>query len=1151
MFQKLSPQRTASPWIALIVAILCSGVAASSAHSKASYRLPDEVRPTGQSILLRLDPAQETYSGSVRLSLRVSATVDAFALSAEAMTIVSLTLTGPEGPVETTFEIEPRDLRIRPRNPLAVGTYELEIGIEDDYNTNAVGLYRVESGGNAYLFTQFEADDAREAFPCFDEPEFKIPYQLTLDTPDGLIAVSNTPVVETRPLGEGWARHVFAETKPLPSYLLTLAVGPFDSFDMEGLGVPGRIYTVRGQSSLAALTAEITPRILRATEEYFGRPYPYEKLDFIAVPEFWPGAMEHPGAITYADRIILIEREHATVNQHRRIANIVAHEIAHQWFGNLVTLEWWDDLWLNEAFADWMGDKITHRAYPEFGTELASARESQQVMVRDARATTKPVRTETTSTDNLLQSVGIAYHKGKGVLSMFEQWIGEETFRRGVLSYLAAHEWGNAQAGDLWTALALESNPELPGAFATFIEQPGFPIIDVERLEGGSVRLTQHRFHNAGSELEDQLWRIPLVLGFPGTDGVPRQMPVFLSERESIIDLGLDAPPAWIFPKGGGTGYFRYRVESEVFQKLAGIAASTLAPGERLDFVGNLGANFDAGDLSGADYLRLLEPFGADPETEVVRMILAALQRIENSFITPDLSGAFAMYVRRTLQPAVDRFGIDPMPGEAPAVAILRPTLLEWAAEQGESERVLEAMRSRTRAYLESGTLDPLLDTALRLTARHGDLALFREFRQRFESAQVPDERRRFLSALGRFRAPSIREEALDYVMHGPLRSNELSEIVNAIRSDESGREQVFAWFIQNYPMLIDRLPPIQYSGLPRLADGCSKNRFLKAEQLFSRPELQLPGVQQALEQVREEVDACIALRVREGRSVESFLQSVLAERRAEETSQVLRSSGAQERAAYPWLASGAGGAAQRIEDIATPAGFSRLPLELSSFGQWLRGLPLQPAGTPVRLYHGQEKPDQTGCFRVLDIDTGSQDLQQCADAVIRLRAEYLFWRGDLVDIAFNFTSGDRARFDTWIEGYRPKVRGDEVEWHLRAQPNASYDNFKNYLKTVFTYAGSYSLAQELRALEDGEQVEPGDVFIQGGFPGHAMIVADVASQPGGQRALLLAQSYMPAQDVHIVNTPAGRGPWYILGAEPRLETPDWTFEWSDLRRFR
>jgi len=314
-------------------------------------RLGDVVTPFYQSIDLRIDPSENKYGGSTRISIEVRENVNSFRLHADGIEISAVRLGLGGTAIAVSHSIENDILTIAAEQTLTVGKYSLVIDFSNEFNTQAVGLYRMESEGTGYAFTQFEATDARKAFPCFDEPSFKIPFQLNITARQGDTVVTNTPV-RSESRRDGWKTLEFGVTRPLPTYLLAIAVGTMDSIEIPDLPVPGQVYTVRGKSDLAKYAAGMVAPILQTLQTYFAMSYPYEKLDLIAIPEYWPGAMEHPGAITFKDSIILFDSKNTSAEQRRTAASVISHELAHQWFGNLVTMEWWDDLWLNESFGD-------------------------------------------------------------------------------------------------------------------------------------------------------------------------------------------------------------------------------------------------------------------------------------------------------------------------------------------------------------------------------------------------------------------------------------------------------------------------------------------------------------------------------------------------------------------------------------------------------------------------------------------------------------------------------------------------------------------------------------------------------------------------------------------------------------------------------
>lgn len=849
-------------------------LAAVPATAAPSLRLGEDVVPTFQAVELKLDAGQTEYGGRVEIDLSVRKAVEHFDLHAEDMTLTSVSLEGPTGTVDAGHErLDSERVRIVPTARLTEGPHRLLIEFQGPFSTQAVGLYRMEQDGQGYAFTQFEADDARGAFPCFDEPGFKIPWQLTVAVPEAHMVVSNTPV-ESETSAEGWTTTVFKKTKPLPSYLVALAAGPLETVEMPGLGVPARIVTLPGQTALTSIAIEQTPPLLQAMEAYFGQPYPYEKLDYIAIPEYWPGAMEHPGAITFASSILLLDPEAASLGQRRLLAKVIGHELAHQWFGNLVTMEWWDDLWLNESFADWMGDKITHQVFPRFRMDLEVVDDTQGVLSSDSRPAASPIRREVKNTDTLLQDVGVHYAKGKAVLDTFEAWIGPDRFRKGVLAYLKANAWGNATSEDLWTALDDASGGQVAAPLATFIDQPGVPLVVIDSLGEGRVRLTQSRFATAGAELEPFTWAIPVSLGY-SAGGETHTKVVLLDTESQVVDLGQE--PDWLGPKAGARGYYRWSLSDEALSGLIAHAPARLTAAERMDLVGNLGAQLEAGSLDGGGFLEALVDLASDPEPMVVASVLDHLNGLEQAFVPAELEGAFAAYLRHALRPALDRIGLLPRDGESETATLVRPRLIAWLGDEGRDPEVLAFADEQAAAYLKDPATVPssIAAVCLVLASREGDEARFEMLRERFENARTPTDRGRFLASLGGFRDPALVDKALDYAFSGPLRSNELFTIPMGVRNTAQGRQRTYVWMTENYGRLGERLPEMFMGMMPLLAGGCSAERLDAARTFFMKEENKVSGTERSLGRTAAQVNDCLALRAREGESVRSFLETV------------------------------------------------------------------------------------------------------------------------------------------------------------------------------------------------------------------------------------------------------------------------------------
>jgi alanyl aminopeptidase len=835
--------------------------------SAETIRLGSDVVPKAERVELKLDPRSDSYSGTVTIDLDVKKPAASFRMHSQEIEISSVTLNGKAATFETG---EQGTIVIKPERRLDRGAATLVIDFTNEYNRQAVGLYKMVKDGEPYLYTQFEAIDGRRAFPMWDEPAFKIPFQLTITAPAQYIVVANTPIASAKPDGE-WKTTRFGRTRPLPSYLVALAVGQFDVVDIPGMRIAGQVFTPKGQGRLTTIHVENTPKILAALEKYFGSPYPFEKVGYIAVPEYWFGAMENPGAITFLDTIILLDEKLANPAQRRNVARVNAHELAHMWFGDLVTMKWWDDFWLNESFADWMGDKITDAVYPEFNLGISELQGIQNVMNTDARATTDAIRKRNAEPEDAMRNVGIAYDKGKAVLGMFEMWIGQEKFRQGVLEYLKNNAWGNATSDDLWQALGKHAPKGTVEALESFIDQPGVPLVSVMASGSKDLVLTQRRFAPAGTELKAQMWKIPVTVRY--SDGqTTRTASILLDAPSKTLKLEGERVD-WVYPHADARGYYRWQLPEAQLTALARQASDVLTPAERLSFVGNLGALLRAGALPGNTYLETLARLANDTHPQVISSVSTAMSQVEAAFVTPETRDEFAVLTRRTFGPALERIGYGAKPGEDPSVTILRPTLLRWLGETGQDPQVMQFAREQAAKYLADPTsVDPsIVSTVLVLNAMGGDDALFEEYRTRFEGAKTPAERGRFLTALGAFRDPAIRLKALDYALKGPMRPQEIFTIPSGGGGTEKEREETFRWVIANYDFIASKLPPQFLANMPFIGAGCEPTRLARTREFFTTHKVE--GADRTLERVAEMVNQCVALRAREIAAVSSYLK--------------------------------------------------------------------------------------------------------------------------------------------------------------------------------------------------------------------------------------------------------------------------------------
>ncbi len=847
-------------------------------HSSGMVRLPTEIRPISQSISLKMNPEEADYSGTVEILLKVSEKTERIMFHAENLNIETIDLFYKNK--KQSFSVDSSVvglIKLISDNNFEEGEYELNIDFSNDFSTRANALYRLKVDSLSYAFSQFEPDDARESFPCWDEPEFKFPYQITITIPDNMTAVGNTPI-ESEEISDGWKKVTFMKTPPLPSYLLAIACGEFEYTEILGMSVPGRVVTVKGKSHLAGHAAEVTPPLLKAMEEYFGQPYPYKKLDLLAVPEYWAGAMENPGAITYRETILLIDPNSVSVSQERSLAATTSHELAHMWFGDLVTLAWWDDIWLNESFASWMGDKITHEVYPEYKTDVSVVSSNNRAMVVDSRPSTKPARKEILPTDNLEDSFNaLAYNKGQALISMFENWMGEEKFRAGVISYIKENEWKTADAAKFFNALTVSSGEKMEETMALFLDRAGLPIINLDMLGDGRVKLSQKRFTNYGvTAPEEYIWTVPVQLKY--SDGINSyNKTVMLKDASMEVSLPSEGKLAWVYPDNGAFGYYRWNIPKEMLLTIASTAPKLLMIHERVAFLKNLTALFDAGAVSGETFMKVLASFGSDPEPQVVSAVISGISKIHHTFVVENNEASFASYINLCLKPALKRFGLEKSDTEDAVVTSFRPRMISLLADEGKDVELIEYAKGLAIRFEQDPTpIDPsMVSIIMNISALDGDDLLFEKYKSKFENAKIPRMRSIYLYSLGMFRDKAIIEKAKKYVFEGPLKPQEIFVIPFAFESTPKNDQMMLDWIMEDYVKFLERIPPFYVSRLTRVANGCSAERLKIATEFFTDSSRIVSGTMERLEKIGDQVADCISLRERESESVQNYLNSL------------------------------------------------------------------------------------------------------------------------------------------------------------------------------------------------------------------------------------------------------------------------------------
>lgn len=805
-------------------------------------RLPRNFVPISVAARLGIDPSLATFTGAIELTGNVSERSARLWLHARGLTVRSAIAVQGETRVALEASSVGEDLlSLRPAAPLAAGVWTLALQYEGRYEpVSTVGAFRQAVDDRQYVATQFESIFARRVFPCFDEPDVKIPWQLTLDVPIDQLAVANTPAVSETALDATHKRVVFAATKPLPSYLLAFGVGPYEVVDAGKTrsGAPVRIIAFKGKRGEAQWAAETSAKIVDALEEWFGTPYPYEKLDMLAIPVTSGfGAMENPGLITYARGIILHDPKTMTQAERYRWVSTAGHEVAHQWFGDLVTMKWWDDIWLNEGFARWMEAKVIAaldgklgRGLPgKLGAELLAARAREAAFGADEQASARRIRQPIETAGDIFNAFdGITYDKGASVLTMFERFLGAEVMQRGVRDYLAAHRYGNATSSDFIAAIAATAGKDLGPAFSSFLDQSGAPLLKGQLAcgaggAGAVVHLEQTLQLLPGRKPPEPapLWRIPVCVAFD-RDGARAEACTLVEQRTAELPLpGATACPRWILLNAGAAGYYRSQLPASgaaSFEALRDVAWKALTPAERVGVFADLSLLATTGDVDVGLTMSLVPKLLAEKNRVASAF---ALERIEatRDVLPESKQRAYDAWVVSTLGPLARSLGWLPRKSDRLDDEELRRDVLEqvvWAGEPTLKRSAL-AMSKRWR------TVPAAVRGLAWGVAADASPAFFEELLAAVVVEKDADTRTSILAALSFVGDEPRLRRVLALLFEPRLDPRETVRVLFFARS-KLQREVIASYFLQHLEPLLARLP-----------DGGATGSSARFSFLFSR----------------------------------------------------------------------------------------------------------------------------------------------------------------------------------------------------------------------------------------------------------------------------------------------------------------------------
>jgi cytosol alanyl aminopeptidase len=873
----------------LLSLILLAAALLPRAHAKSpeeprppKFRLPTFALPVDYEVHLTLTPDKDTFTGSIDIDLSIKESTSVLWLNANQITVERASLFTAGQNLTAKVLTQPKDLvGFSFEHAVGAGPAKLHIAYRGEISRkDMAGIFKIKDGDHWYIYSQFEDISARRAFPCFDEPTYKVPWKVTLSVPQGDGAFSNTPMVSEANDANGMKTVHFAATKPLPSYLVAMAVGPMDIVDAGSAGAkhtPIRIIVPRGRAAEAEYVAHTTPEILNLLEKYFAIPYPYEKLDEVAIP-LAGYAMEHPGLVTYGAGFFLEKPEHATLYDKRLITSVIAHELAHQWFGDLVTMAWWDDTWLNEGFASWMANKILLEYRPAWKAGIEALNDFQRAMKTDELISARKVRQPIESNDDIANAFDdTTYNKGAAILTMFESYMGPDRFQRGIRRYLLKYSWGNATSADFLDSLSGEDHA-VAKAFSTFLDQAGVPLVTVkQKCQRGApqLELSQQRFVPRGSQSSpNELWNIPVCVKYPEGTGEARQCMLMTTKMASLALSRAQSCPAWTYANAGEAGYYRVLYTEDNLSALLK-TDHNLSEIELVGLIGDI-AVLTKAYMPLGEAMALVPKFAHSPSRTAVSKTLSIASGLGDHLVPAELKPQYQRYLSDLYKQRALDLGWKDRANENPEDRLLRPVLVDVMANEAEDPAFVEEASKLAQAWLEDHTAvdRDMVGVVLNSAAQHGDQPLFD--RLHAQAKIETDERLegRLFTAMGSFRDPAIIKRAVALLLTDEFDIRQSLDILFAATSDET-RDVEYGWLKQNWDSLVAKMPTDYGASIPFAVEGyCDRQHLEDAKSFFTGRATKFTGGPRNLDQALERISLCIANKEANQPSVTEFLQS-------------------------------------------------------------------------------------------------------------------------------------------------------------------------------------------------------------------------------------------------------------------------------------
>ena len=787
---------------ASVAALAATASTASTARAEAPFefdrapgKLPKTVVPSEYTIDLVPDLTKLTLTGQEQISIDVRQPVDTMTLNAAGLTLTSVALEdGNTATVKLDDKAQTATLTFS--HQVSAGKHVLKIAYTGPIPETPNGIYyddyKDPSGAKKrMLVTQFEVADARRMFPGWDEPAFKAKFAVSVTVPKALTAVSNMPPASIAAAGADDQKVTFQQTPRMSTYLLALVAGDMKSVDGSAAGTQMHAYAPAGEQDKGKYALSVEENVLPFYNQYFGVKFPLPKLDLIAIPgNYEAGAMENWGAITFIDNAMLFDPATSSPRTKEEIHYVVSHEMAHQWSGDLVTMGWWDNIWLNEGFATWMGWKATDHFNPTWEIWPRQHQDREQAMAQDAQPTTHPIQQVIRDESEANSAFdGISYQKGEQIIRMIEDWIGPDVFRDGMRAYMKAHQYGNATSADLWAALGTAAHRDVAGVAAAFTEQPGVPLVRVARScagDRGEIALTQDRFTIHDPHPKAETWSIPVTLGAPGA----KTQHLLLGKGATLVPIGACDAPVKI--NLGEDGYYRTQYDGASLKALQGVLPK-LAPVDRANLLGDQFALFVANRAPLSDYLDLLPALKDETNIAVWEDTLSHLRRLDRSLAGSDVRAGYDAYAISLVKPEYDRLGWDPKPGESFLDSLLRPDVIAALGNFDDKDVIAEANKRFAAFLKDPASLDPALrEPVLDIVGHHADQKTYDTLKALGEKATSTEEKLNYFGAMASATDPALMKQSVAFATSGEVPNGRITMMIYQASSSSGKPDELY-----------------------------------------------------------------------------------------------------------------------------------------------------------------------------------------------------------------------------------------------------------------------------------------------------------------------------------------------------------------------